>query len=276
MLTTFYNHVTEAMKQEGLTLKEVARAINEHGIKGVEIDYRDLNPTGLSFNKDLAMELKEVGIPIYGCYVFYDWGRHPFDQSYKRIYKDLASVGVKNSLAIPGMFPTGMDPEKAMKRMAKKLNKAVSFANKVGITVLMEDFDDKIAPFSTAEGMKYFFDRVENLKCAFDTGNFYYSDEDALEKLPMFKGNIAYVHCKDRSLEPKEGEEPKATVSGVDMYSAAVGSGIIPIKEIVETLLADGYEGSWAIEHFGSLHQLEDMIKSADYLNGVISEVKND
>lgn len=271
MLTTFYNHVIEAAKQENLSLKEVSKQINEHGIKGVEIDYRDLDPTGRNFNKELAGELSDAGIPIFGCYVFYDWGRHPFDISYKRIYKNLASIGVKNSLAIPGMLPKGMDPKKAMRRMAKRLKKAVACANSLGITVLLEDFDDCIAPFSTAAGMKYFFDEVKDLKCAFDTGNFFYSDEDVLEKLPMFIDNTAYVHCKDRSLDVKEGEEPKATVSGVNMYSSPVGSGVIPMKEIIERLLKHGYKGSFAIEHFGSKHQLSDMITSADYLNELLS-----
>ncbi len=88
----------------------------------------------------------------------------------------------------------------------------------------------------------------------------------------MFMDNTAYVHCKDRSIDIKEGEQPVATVSGVDMYSASVGTGVIPIKEIVERLLGNGYKGSFAIEHFGSLHQLSDMIASANYLNSIIEK----
>ena len=270
MVNTFYNHVAEAMQQENMTLKEVGAKLNEHGITGVEIDYRDLNPTGKSFNKELAKELKEAGIPIYGVYVFYDWARKPFDNSYKRIYKELQSIGVKNSLAIPGMVPDGMDVNKAMARMCKKLSKAVLYAKECGITVLMEDFDDSIAPFSTSEGMLYFFERIPDLKCAFDTGNFYYSNEDALEVLPKFLDRTAYVHCKDRSLEVKEGEEPKLTITGEAMYSAPVGGGIIPFDKIIPILKEHGYKGDYVVEHFGSKHQLQDMIESVEYLKTII------
>lgn len=270
MINTFYNHVTEAMKQESMTLKEVGAKLNEHGITGVEIDYRDLNPTGRSFNKALAKELEEAGIPIYGVYIFFDWANHPFDNSYKRIYKELQSIGVKNSLAIPGMVPDGMDVDKARQRMCKKLLKAVAYAKECGITVFMEDFDDSIAPFSTSEGMLYFFNRIPDLKCAFDTGNFYYSNEDALEVLPKFLEKTAYVHCKDRSLEIKENEEAKITITGEAMYSSPVGGGIIPFDKIIPILKEHGYKGDYVVEHFGSQHQLDDMIASAEYLKTII------
>lgn len=270
MINTFYNHVVEAMEQEKLTLGEVASRIREHGITGVEIDYRDLNPDGKSFNRELAQKLKEAGIPIYGVYVFFDWAKHPFDNSYKRIYKELQSIGVKYSLAIPGMVPEGMEINKARERMCKKLLKAVAYAKTCGITVLMEDFDDSIAPFSTSEGMLYFFDRIPDLKCAFDTGNFYYSNEDALEVLSKFLDRTAYVHCKDRSLEVKEKEEPKLTVTGEAMYSAPVGGGIIPFDKIIPILKEHGYQGDYVVEHFGSKHQLQDMIASVEYLKTIV------
>lgn len=270
MINVFYNHIVEAMKQENLSLEEVAKKAREHGITGTELDYRDFDPTGKNFDASLAEKLKEVGLPAYGAYVNFDWGRHPFDNSYKRIYKNLQSIGVKYSLAIPGMVPEGMSKEKAMKRMVKVLSKAVAYAKKCGIQVLMEDFDYVKSPISTAEGMKYFFDRIPDLLCAFDTGNFYYSDEDALEVLPMFIDKVAYVHCKDRSLLKKEGETPVMNISGVELYSSAVGEGIIPIKEIVEKLRKNGYTGDYVVEHFGSMNQLRDMTASADYMNNIL------
>lgn len=270
MLTIFYNHILEAMKQENLSLKEIAKIANKCGIYGLELDYRDLNPTGKKFNKELADELKEAGLPVYGVYVNYDWARHPFDGSFKKIYKELQSIGVKYSLAIPGMVPDGMKKEKAMKRMAKRLAKVVSYAKECGICVLMEDFDYVKSPISTAEGMKYFFDRIPELKCAFDTGNFYYSDENVLDVLPMFIDKVEYVHCKDRALLKKDGETPTINVSGVELYSSAVGEGIIPIKEVITKLLENGYKGDFAIEHFGSQTQLRDMKASAEYLNSIL------
>jgi len=268
MFTVFYNHVEEAMKQEKLSLEEVAGIITEHGIGGLEFDYQDLCRKGY-FDTELAKELKTLGIPIIGVYVNYDWGRKIFDMSYKTIYDNLSSIGVKYSLAIPGMIPDGKNKEKYKARMAKKLNKAIKYANKCGIQILMEDFDNCHAPFSTSEGMLYFLNKSEGLKIAFDTGNFYYSGEDAYEVLPLFIDETEYVHCKDRSLEPKVGEEPLKTINGELLYSSAVGEGIIPMKEILLKLKEHGYKGVYAIEHFGSKTQLKDMISSAEYLRGL-------
>ena len=74
------------------------------------------------------------------------------------------------------------------------------------------------------------------------------------------------MHCKDRSFTAKEGEEPKETVDGKKMYSCAVGSGCIQMKEILDQIIASGYDGYLSIEHFGSLDQLSDMERSAAYL----------
>ena len=145
------------------------------------------------------------------------------------------------------------------------LKKVCIYAKEKDIMVVLEDFDDKIAPFATAKQLTYFYENIPELYCAFDTGNFLYSEEDALEVLPLFIDNIGHVHCKDRSFDVKEGEIPKATVKGRNMYSAPVGNGVIPMKEIVNRILAKGYHDYFAIEHFGSLNQLKDMELSAGW-----------
>ena len=269
MLTVFYNHVLEAMDQEKMSFEDIAKKITSHGIKGLEFDYYDLVKDG-RFNEELADKVKRAGLPIIGAYVNYDWGRKFWDISYKKIYKNLQRIGVKYSLAILGMIPDGADKSKYKKRMAKVLNKAIAYAKKCGIQVLMEDFDNYHAPFSTSEGMLYFMKECPGLKIAFDTGNFYYSDENALDVLPKFIDETVYVHCKDRSLNEKEGETPVKTISGVPMYSSAVGDGVIPMKEILLKLKDHGYDNVYAIEHFGSKTQLRDMIASADYLNELL------
>ena len=268
MFTVFYNHVQEAMKQENMSLEEVAKQMIEHGITGLEFDYFDLIKNG-QFDTELANKLKKLGIPVIGVYVNYDWGRKFWDQSYKKIYKNLQSIGVKYSLAIPGLIPNGANAEKYKSRMTKKLDQAIAYAKSCGIQVLMEDFDDSYSPISTAEGMLHFMSQVSGLKIAFDTGNFFFSGEDAYEVLPKFIEDTEYVHCKDRSLEPKDGETPLRNICGQDLYSSAVGEGVIPMKEILLKLKEHGYKGVYAIEHFGSQHQLRDMLASADYLKSL-------
>ena len=134
------------------------------------------------------------------------------------------------------------------------------------IIVGMEDFDDKIAPFSTTAGMLDFYESVPGVTCTFDTGNFMYSEENVLESYKILNKYIRHVHCKDRSLTEKEGEKPHITIGGREMYSSSVGAGVIPMKEVLELLWKDGYDGTLAIEHFNSKQQLDDIITSARWI----------
>lgn len=274
MFTVFYNHILEAMKQERLSLEEVATTIKAHGIEGVEMDYRDISNGMLSLDTVLPQKLRALGIPINSVYVFFDWANHPLDLSYRRVLKNIVSIGVKYVMIIPGMTPDSMSEARAMDRLIKKLKKVVDYADSLGLTVTLEDFDDKVASFSTSKGMKQYFREIDKLKCAFDTGNFFYSDEDALSLLPDFINNTVYVHCKDRKLTENPGEKPQINISGKKMYASAVGEGVIPMEEIVKTLVRNGYNGTFAIEHFGSMNHLRDMIASATNLTRWIEEVK--
>lgn len=264
-LTVFYEHVREACRQSGKTLSEVCQVLKDNNIMGVEMDYLELTD-------ELAAELRDKEVPIYNVYCHFDWGNKPAEDSedaeWVKVLEKLDRLDIHSMLVIPGFVKPGQDCKVLSQNMLEGCKLLCKKAKEMGIAVNMEDYDDSVAPYATYEGVRWFLDGVPELGCAFDTGNFYYSDEDALDAYEVLKDRIAYVHCKDRSLEVKPGENPKATISGVDMYSASVGSGVIPMTKLVELIKATGYDGVWAIEHFGSQNQLEDIVKSADYLNG--------
>lgn len=261
-ITVFYDHVREACRQTGKSLREIADILTGHGISGVEMDYQDIRKHG----SRLVKELKKAGIPVHCVYCFFDWGNQPQDKSYKKILRQVSHYGVEHFLAVPGFVQEEQNREEYRERMAIVLQEMCCYAQKKHICVHMEDFDDKSAVFATGVEVKWFMDRIPELTCTFDTGNFLYSDECANEVLPMLLDRIAYVHCKDRSFDVKAGEEPKLTVSGKAMYSASVGSGVIPMGELVDRIKESGYDGTYAIEHFGSQDQLADMVASADWL----------
>ena len=267
-ITVFYDHVREACRQSGKELHEIAELLNKHGICGVEMDYGEVKRhTGKRFK-----ELQRVGLPVQSVYAFFDWGNHPEDHSYKRMLKKLSRYGVRHVLAVPGFVKEGQDRAVCRERMAVVLQEMCRYAAKRKICVSIEDFDDCSAVFATGAEVRWFLDRIPELSCTFDTGNFLYSEERAEEMLPLLSDRIGYVHCKDRSLLKKEGELPKETIQGTPMYTASVGSGVIPMKELLDRIRESGYDGNYAIEHFGSKHQLDDMIASADWLNEVLRE----
>lgn len=268
-ITVFYDHVREACRQTGKSLDEIATVLVQHGISGVEMDYQDIRENGMK----LAKKLRMVGLPIHCVYCFFDWGNQTQDKSYRKILRQISRYGVEHFMAIPGFVSEDQDRLVYRERMAVVLQELCQYAKKKHMSVHMEDFDDKTAVFATGAEVKWFMDRIPELTCTFDTGNFLYSDEEAEKILPILLDRIAYVHCKDRSFDVKAGEEPKLTVSGKAMYSASVGSGVIPMAELVDRIKASGYDGAYAIEHFGSQNQLADMIASADWLMKRLADI---
>lgn len=264
-LSVFYEHILEAARQENKSIDEICKMVSSFGIEGVEIEN-----TRLKEDKEgVLANLNAGNLKISCMYGFFDFA-HTEDLTSGLHMVDLADeLDIKKIMLIPG-FLKKMEflpiiYNHKVDKMISKLQKVCTYAKEKNIMVVLEDFDDKIAPFATSKQMQYFYENIPELKCAFDTGNFLYSEEDALEVLPMFIENIGHVHCKDRSFTVKEGEIPKTTVKGRNMYSTAVGNGVIPMKEIIEIILAKGYDDYFAIEHFGSLQQAKDMEASAKW-----------
>lgn len=264
-LSVFYEHIAEAAQQENKQISEICKTVSSFGIRGVEIENKRL----LEDKESVINNLNAGNLEISCMYGFFDFA-HNEDLSPGFEMVNLADeLHIKKIMLIPGFLAKAeflpIIYQQKVNKMVNILKQICDYAETKNIMVVLEDFDDKIAPFATAKQLSYFYDNIPKLRCAFDTGNFLYSEEYALEVLPMFIDNIGHVHCKDRSFTVKEGENPKATVKGRDMYSSAVGSGVIPMKEIVEKILEKGYDDYFAIEHFGSLNQLQDMEESVKW-----------
>lgn len=155
--------------------------------------------------------------------------------------------------------------------MAASLTELTAEAEKHGITVVMEEFDNLTAPYSRADELMWFMQHVPGLRCGFDTGNFLYNEEDAVKSFSQFRPYIASVHCKDRAFTENTGS-PCVTVANRKLYPVAVGDGNLPIEKMMRVLLDSGYTGSFAAEHFGSIEQLKCMERSAAFLKRVLEE----
>lgn len=268
-LTVFYDHIMQAMRQTEKPFEEIAHALVKAGISGVEMDYGEL----VKRPRRLCTQLKNAGLPVSCVYAFFDWGIPENGLDYRRVIRRLARCRVTHLLAVPGFVRDGQDREECRARMAGTLAECCRYAERYGISVGMEDFDDERATFARTEELLWYLERVPELSCTFDTGNFLYSGEDALAAWEKLKSRVGYVHCKDRSFVVKENEEPKLTTDRRAMYSAPVGSGVIPMQELVKHLRDSGYDGVFAIEHFGSQSMYEDMLASAAWLRGELAVI---
>ncbi len=260
-ISVFAEHIFEAEQQEKISLEEILAQVSKMDISGIELDFARLEQ-----NDRLPEIFRKNGLDIACVYVFLDFS-HSDDMSYAvKVVETLKKHNINRLMAIPGFVYDGDDRDLCTQRMYDCMNRLSEICSENNIALCLEDFDDKPAIFSTTDGLIGFMENVKNLSCAFDTGNFIYSCENALDAFEKLKDKTTHLHCKDRSYTEKAGEQPKTALDGTNLYSSPVGYGEMPIEYIVKVLLKTGYKGYFAIEHFGSLNQLSDMKKSAEKL----------
>ncbi len=91
--------------------------------------------------------------------------------------------------------------------------------------------------------------------CA-DIGHWRRAGADPLETIKSFKGLLKVIHIKDLNANLEDG---------------VWGTGIVPVKEIVEELVRQNFDGLISVEYenFGS-STMDDVAKSLMYFNGLI------
>ncbi len=266
-LSVFYHHVMEAAVQRQCAVEDILQKLKEYGITAVEVDLADIlaaEGDGRAFGVDL----QKAGLGISSIYGFYDFGRQTDEAAWKHHVDVAKSLGCERVMIIPGFYSSEEEAVRVRERerMLAAMQPLCRYAVRQGITPTIEDFDDCTSPIATAEQMRWFAERIPELKVTFDTGNFMYSEQDELAAFELLRDKIVHVHCKDRALTYRPACEEKRTIAGRAMYPAATGSGAIRMKELVQQLIAGGYDGYYAIEHFGAEDQLEFMRRSAEWL----------
>lgn len=281
-ISVFYEHLAEAAIQENIPLEKVVRIVREKGISGVYLDRNRLRE-----EPQIEKLLSDAEMAVHGLYQFFDFGYGNHSEEIregKNLLEDARRLGAA-ALIIPGFIKPEHLSERALQnrkiipdeekdnpviqRMVEALRELVAFGNKIGVEVGMEDFDDCFSPVACVEGLLFFVEQVPGLSVTFDTGNFLYSEQDVLQAQKLLLPYVRQVHLKDRSLTFRQGE-CKETVLGRKMYQTAVGDGDIPMGKIMDVFQKNGYKGDYAIEHFGSPCQLEDIIKSVEYIESVL------
>ena len=260
-ISVFYEHIKEAAAQTGKPVREILQYAKACGIRALELDGNELLE-----NKGLGELVLGEGFLVASVYINCDFTVEAKPDEIERFVEAVRAVKSKNILCIPGLISSD-DEEYDIKlgKMAEGLNKLCAAAGADGIAVSLEDYDNSRAPYATVSGLLKLLEGVPELRITFDTGNFRYSCEDELEAYDCLRKKIVHVHTKDRSLE-RTAEGYTVCVDGAKVYPAVVGSGIIKMKECIERLIADGYDGYYAIEHFGAPDQTEYIKMSTEYL----------
>ena len=285
-LSVFYNHLLQAAEQSGRSLDEIVDMAARSGITAVDthVELIDRDP-------EMMPRLLRAGIKLNCPYEFFNWNTVEYGDMTRlhHLVDSAAKYGADKVLVVPGFFEGDeiervnsildsievsmdgyadpkftdlMSESPDITKIADMMGRAVEYGQKMGVTVMIEDFDNPSSPVSRILPILWFLKNVPGLKYAFDTGNFASSDESAFTAMEMLGDYIAHVHLKDRGEEP--GWEDAKYSRG--LATVSVGSGYIPIGEIVRNMTERGYDGYYAIEHFQHPDQVRGIGESAGYL----------
>ena len=173
-ISVFYEHMAEAMKQENITLDEVCAAVKRFDFDGVELDANRIKNEG-----DVILPaLQKAGLCVNGIYNFFDFGSETGSPENDRaeslrVIDCCEKANCKFLLAVAGfltedeMVRGSAKYEARRLRMAASLTELTAEAEKHGITVVMEEFDNLTAPYSRADELMWFMQHVPGLRCGF-------------------------------------------------------------------------------------------------------------
>ncbi len=259
-LATFYDHVKDIAHQERIGMVEALQRVKFLGIDGVEVMQNGV----IGREDELGHELSYVEMSISSIPAYFDFGRDlDVEKQALPTLEAARYLGAKKMLVIPGF-------EGEREAIAEGVSRLAELADKYGVSLIMEDYDDVRAPFHTTEGVRYFLDACPALSCCFDTGNFRFAGEDELAAYDSLKDRITHVHLKDRAYSPQWGSHAVTAADGQALYPSPVGQGEIQIAQVLQRLRQDGYEGFCAIEHFGVADMGAALEKSAQWLQEVL------
>lgn len=264
-LSVFYHHILKASEQTGLSVSDILAQCVRAGIEAVEMDLYHFNET-----IDHLQLLNSAGIKAACVNAFYSMERE-FDEVQANTHIQAAiTSGAKKILVVPGFLSeeegaalskvihdrkaTAAFLEKCPRalRIAEGLRRITEMASAKGISVTVEDFDNVTSPLSGLNSLLWYLEKVPELKCTFDTGNFITHGDDLYAAWDHLKEWVIHVHCKDRGNKP-----------------VAVGDGILPCGEIIRKISKEHPAEYAAIEHYGAPDQLHCMLQSAAYINSL-------
>ena len=265
-ICTFYDHAADISKQENISMQEALREVKHLGVELLEVSQNNL----LGKEDEVGKALSQAGLGISSIPAYFNFGMDTDVERQSAPTLDAARrLGVKRLLVIPGFFKEEDTPderETQIQNMIDCINRLAELAAKDGISLILEDYDSVLAPFSTIEGVNRFVTQCPRLSCCFDTGNFRFSAEDELLAYETLKDSITHVHLKDRAYRAEGAGHGLTALDGQELYPCPVGSGDLNLGEIMTRLKRDGYQGDFSVEHYGAGDMLGFLKKSVAWV----------
>lgn len=258
-LSGFADEIDENLETQIKVLKKLGiNYIEMRGVNGKNlIDYsvNEVKEIKKKLDEE-GISLSSVGSPIGKIRITQDFAPHM--ESYKHTVEIAHVMQVPFIRMFSFFMPEGESYEQYRQKVMDQLGQFVDYAKSNGVILLHENEKDIYGDTTLRceELMKTFYG--EHFKGVFDFANFVQCKQDTIKAYETLKPYIAYVHIKDAIWE------------SADVVPAGMGDG--HIKEILQRLKADGYEGFLSLEphlsSFKGFSELEQGAKQKKELNG--------
>lgn len=261
-----------------MTYTDVLHVANNAGLSFVDIQ-------SISSKKipEYKAAMADTGVHIY-CYIatisFFE-DKDKIIQNLEQEMQSAVSLGASLFMIVP--YKAVIDTRKAkrmgrtetLNTMVKGFALAVEHGKKHALKVCVETTPQDCICLSGTEDCKYVLEQVPGLGLVFDTANMLPHGDNPLEAYEQLKQYIVHVHLKDVSLK-KPGFalwELELDSHGNQMDCVVYGDGVIPVRELYERMLKDGYNGKFTLEYARPSNKICDIethtkqvLKFMDYL----------
>ena len=229
-VSIFADHIRAIAMQENISFRQAAGAVKEMGYEGVDVwvtcPSEDLNT------------LDELGFMHASAIAYIDYGNDDFSKAEQQTLDFMHEHDFQRVLLVPGLIREDA-PQGTLERVLTRIDAFSRHAAREGLDVMVEDYDNPLSPCYDTQALNRMFKAAPRLKHTFDSGNYTYCNEDVMKAAKHFRKRICHVHLKDRN-------------ASHDGTSPAVGTGIVPVRQLVSYLLRKGYKGWFCMEFFGN------------------------
>ena len=251
--------MTFAVMMERLTGKMNAKRLCEMAT-AADLKTLDLMDVELKLygKTKLKQAMSEAGLScecLIASVPFFSAG-NKVEKAISKALSEAADLGASFLMLIPGQ-PTEAEKKAChtlsvqQKRdiLVQYYTRAVAKAAPYGIQVCVENTPQFYNPLASQEDFLYLLSHVEGLGFIFDTANMKIADVDAdeLAFYQALKPYIKRVHIKDVVIG--DFEKGEVCSSGARMLPVQAGSGVIRIRELLETMAADKFPGKLVVEY---------------------------
>ncbi len=261
IITGFADEIDASFEVQTRVLKEIGQNhIELRSADGVGIADFDMRKACSIKEQmdDCGLKVSAIGSPIGKIGIHDDFEAHM--EKYKHIV-ELAHHFETDYIRLFSFYLPGDKPtDDFFNEVTEKTGKMVDYAKAEGVVLLHEN--EKGIYGAGARECKKLMDVFygDNYKAIFDFANFIQCDQDTLEAYELLKDYIAYIHVKDAVWGTGEVVLP--------------GTGAGHLREIFNTLDANGYDGFLSLEphlfNFVGLDKLEQgEIKVKKESNGI-------